>query len=134
MIREFVGVAREVEMDTFKKGRAYGNGPIEECWEETGKGPVGVQRVDTNTGGAEKPEYSCSLDVKEIKKDKREDLFAAPPLSAAKTRLFSLGASVPGSCLDSGDVARAYFHPRARRRVCVKLSIEDFHEFASAGC
>ncbi len=27
---------------------------------------------------------------------------------------------------DFGDVARAYFHAQARRRVCVDLSVEDF--------
>ncbi len=53
---------------------------IEECWEETGKGPVGV---DANKGDMEKLEFCCRLVAKEIKKDRREDLFAAtPPLEA----------------------------------------------------
>ncbi len=42
--------------------------------------------VDTNKGDEEKPEYRCRLVVKEIKKDKREDLFAAmPPLEVKRT-------------------------------------------------
>ncbi len=40
----------------------------------------------------------------------------------------SLWASVPGLCLDFGDVVRACFHARARRRVYVELSKEDFEE------
>ncbi len=42
--------------------------------------------------------------------------------------LVSLWASMPGICLDFGDVVRAYLHARARRRVCVELSKEDFEE------
>ncbi len=63
--------------------------------------------------------------AKEIKNDKREDLFVAPPPLEAKRMLFSLWASVPGMCLDFGDVVRAYFHARARRGVYVELSDED---------
>jgi hypothetical protein len=61
-------------------------------------------------------------------RDKREDLFAAtPPLEAKKT-LLSLWASVSGLCFDFGDVVRAYFHARARRKLYVELSKEDFEE------
>ena len=66
--------------------------------------------------------------MKEIKKDKREDLFAATPPLEAKKMLFSLWASVPGMCLDFGDVVRAYLHARARRKVYVELSKEDYEE------
>ncbi len=62
--------------------------PIEERWGETGKGPVGVKGVDANKGDKEKPEYHCRSVAKEIKYDKREDLFAAPPPLAAKKMLF----------------------------------------------
>ena len=95
---------------------------MEECWK------VGVKWVDTNKGDKEKPEYRCRLVAKEIKRDKREDLFAATPPLEAKKALFSLWASVPGMCLDFGDVVRAYFHARARRRVYVDLPEEDFEE------
>ena len=89
--------------------------------------------VDANKGDKEKPEYRCRLVAKEIKKDKREDLLAATPPLEAKKMLFSSWASVPGMCLDFGDVVRAYLHARARRKVCVELSKEDFEE-GSAVC
>ncbi len=55
-----------------------------------------VKRVDTNKGDKEKPEYRCRLVVKEIKKDKREGLFAAtPPLEARRCCSHCLRA-----CLD----------------------------------
>ena len=61
-------------------------------------------------------------------KDKSEDLFAATPPLEAKKMLFSLWASRPGMCLDFGDIVRAYFHARARRKVYVELSKEDYEE------
>ncbi len=64
--------------------------------------------------------------MNEIEKDEREDLFAVPPPLEAKMMLFSLGASVLGRCLDFGDVVRAYFQARVRRRVYVELPHEDF--------
>ena len=66
MIKELVEAARKVEMETFKKHGLYEKVPIEECWKETGKGPVGVKWVDTNMGDKEKPEYRCRLVAKEI--------------------------------------------------------------------
>ena len=56
-----------------------------ECWEATGKGPIGVRWVDINKGDEDRPEYRSRLVAKELKTDKREDLFAAtPPLEAAR--------------------------------------------------
>ena len=60
---------------------------------------------------------SCDITNKEIKKDKREDLFAATSPLEAKKMPFSLFASMPGMSLNFGDVVRAYFHARARRSV-----------------
>ena len=64
----------------------------------------------------------------EIKRDRREDLFAATPPLEANKMLFSLFASMPGMILDFGDVVRAYFHAKARRRVFVDLPKEDHEE------
>ncbi len=47
--------------------------------------------------------------AKEIKKGKREELFAATLLLEAKKVLFSLFASTPEICFDFTDVARACF-------------------------
>ncbi len=73
-------------------------------------------------------EYRFRLVAKEINKDMREDLFAAPPPLETKNMLFSLWSKVPGLCLHFGDVVRVYFHARARKSVYVELSNEDFEE------
>ncbi len=89
---------------------------------------MGVKWVDANKGDEENPEYRCRLVAKEIKKDNREGLFAATPPLEAKKMLFSLWASAPRIRLGFGSVVRAYFHARARGRVCVELAREDFEE------
>ena len=66
--------------------------------------------------------------AKEIKKDRREDLFAATPPLGAKKILFSLWASILGMFLDFGDVVRAHFHAKAIRRVYVALPKEDIED------
>ncbi len=88
MVKELVEEARKVEMETLKKHGVCETFTTEACWRETGKGPVGVRRVDANKSDKEKPEYRCRLVAKEIKTDNREDLFAAPPPLEAKSMLF----------------------------------------------
>jgi hypothetical protein len=87
-----------------------------------------VNWVDAGEGDEEKPEHKRRLLANEIKRDKRKDLFAATPPLEAKKMLFSLLASMPGSRLNFGDVVRAYFHAKARRKVYVDLPAEDFEE------
>merc|ERR1711989_3021 len=93
---------------------------------------VGVRWVDINKGDLERPEYRSRLVAKEIKRDKREDLFAATPPLEAKKVLFSLFACGMNFSLDFIDVSRAYFHARARRRVFVELLQRD-HEQGMCG-
>ncbi len=73
------------------------------------KALVEVNCVDANKGDKEKPQYRCSLEAKEMKNDKREDLFAATPPLEAKNVLFLLFASIPEMGLDFTDVVRVYF-------------------------
>lgn len=62
--------------------------PIEEAIRVTGKKPIGTRWVDINKGDAVNPEYR--LVAKEIKINKREDLFAATPPLEAKKHYFHL--------------------------------------------
>ncbi len=128
MIKELVDAAGQVEMETLKTDGVYEKVPIEECWKNTGRAPVGVKWVDTNKGDEENPEYRRRLAAKENKKDKRGDLFAATPHSEAKKMLFSLWARIPGRRSDFGDLVRPFCHAKARRRVYVELSAEDSEE------
>ena len=77
MVKELVDAARQVEMQTFKKHGAYEKRPIKECWEKTGKAPIGVKRVDTNKGDAENPNIRCRLVGRELAKEKQDDLLPA---------------------------------------------------------
>ena len=66
-----------------------------------GKGPIGTRWVDINKGDEDRTEYRSSLVAKELKTDKREDLFAAtPPLEALKL-LISM-AMTEGICYQNG--------------------------------
>ena len=50
-----------------------------------GKDPIGTRWIDVNKGDDDNPEYRSRLVAQEIKRDNREDLFAAtPPLEAKK--------------------------------------------------
>ena len=122
-------------MGEFAKHGVYEKVPTEECWRKTGAAPIGTRWVDVNKGDDGKPEYRSRLVAKEIKTNKREDLFAAtPPLEAQKTLLslamtegigYQTGCKTQGHKLDFIDVRRAYFHAKARREVYVELPQED---------
>ena len=85
---KLVKEARKEEMVEFGKHGVYVKVPIQRCWDETGKDPIGVRWVDINKGDDADPEYRSRLVAQEIKMDKREDLFAAtPPLEAKKMLL-----------------------------------------------
>ena len=72
-------------MKEFKKHGVYTKVSEKECWRVTGKGPIGTRWVDINKGDEDRPEYRSRLVAKELKTDKREDLFAAtPPIEALK--------------------------------------------------
>jgi hypothetical protein len=121
-------------MQEFRKNEVYKKVPVQECWDVTGKEPIGTRCVDVNKGDVIHPEYRSRLVAKELKAgNKREDLFAATPPLEAKKLLFSMAAtnrnkgknSRGGKKLDFIDVRRAYFNAKARRPVYVKLPPED---------
>ena len=128
---ELVREARIVEMQEFAKHRVYVKVPVQECWDLTGKPPIGTRWVDINRGDEVRPEYRSRLVAQEVKKDKREDLFAAtPPLEAKKILLsvFSSSETDPlGNplALDFIDVSKAYYHAEAIRNLFVKLPPGD---------
>ena len=127
--------ARIEEMEEFRKHKVYEKVTIQECWDKTGRNPIGVKWVDVNKGDNSNPDYRSRLVAQEIKTDKREDLFAAtPPLEAIKMVLsmavtegigFKAGNRKGGVKIDFIDVRRAYSHARARREVYVNLPQED---------
>ena len=86
-------IARQEEIAEFRKHNVYLKVPIEECYQVTGKEPLGIRWIDINSRGDEFEEYRSRLVAKEIKFDKREDLFAAtPPLEAIQILFKALRA------------------------------------------
>ena len=90
---ELVRRAREEEMEEVRKHGLYEKRTIEECMRMTGKKPIGVRWVDVNKGDSVNPDYRSRLVAKEIKVNKREDLFAATPPLEAKKLLFSMAVT-----------------------------------------
>ena len=87
---EGVKEARKEEIRDVRKHEVYVKVPLKECWDATGKDPIGTRWVDVKKKGDKvHPEYRSRLVAKEVKLDKREDLFAATPPLEAKKLLFS---------------------------------------------
>ena len=107
--------------------QVYTKVPIAECWQKTGKAPIKTGWVEINKGDERVHNYRARLVGKEIKLDKREDLFAAtPPLESLR---FLLSDAVTGwnrKRIMFIDVSRAYFYAKARRDVCVEIPQEDW--------
>ena len=82
---ELVWAARKEEMAEVRKHRVYEKVYIGECYDRTGKAPIGTRCVDINKGDSVHPEYRSRLVAQEVNTDRRDDLFAAtPPLEAKK--------------------------------------------------
>ena len=135
---DLVAAARKEEMEVFKQHNVYTKVPLEECLRVTGKKPIGCRWIDTDKGDDDNPEYRSRLVAKEIKRDVREEMFAATPPLDAKKALVSLAVSkLNAGCGDQGtdklklvfiDVRRAYFYADATRSIYVELPEEDKQE------
>ena len=127
--------ARLDEIKQFHSHEVYEKVPIEECWNSTGKAPVKVKWVDINKGDNVNHEYRSRLVAKELKLDKRLDLFAATPPLEAKKAIFSAAVTQDigyrgddwhsGMKIDFIDISRAFFQAEAIREVFVELPDED---------
>ena len=87
---EMVKEARREEMAEFRQHNVYAKVSIEERLNVTGNKPVQVKWVDINKGDSEHPEYRSRLVAKEIKRDTRDDLFAATPPIEALTMMLGM--------------------------------------------
>ena len=83
--------ARKEEVGYMKERGIWKVVPIDECWNKTGKRPIGTRWVDTNKGSEDNPDIRCRLvaqDFREKADKHREDLFAAtPPIEAERLAL-----------------------------------------------
>ena len=121
--KEEVVKARLDKLRQVYQHKVYRKVPIQECWDVTGKNPITVRWLDINKGDEENRDYRSRLVAQEIKRDKREDLFAATPPLEAKKLLFSMavtegigfqeGSRAGGMKIDFIDISRAFFHAKA---------------------
>ena len=84
--------ARKEEMEFAKSLRVYEEVPITQCWESTGKAPIGTRWVDILKGELTRSRW-VAQDYKKKGDNQREDLFAAMPPLKAKKALFKIGRS-----------------------------------------
>merc|ERR1712039_988538 len=91
---------------------------------------ISTRWLDTNKGDSTVPNYRSRLVGREIKRDKRLDLFAAtPPLKTIKLLLAKCAheqsCSAP-SRIAVVDIKRAYFYAPSRRAVYIEIPAEDY--------
>ena len=122
-----VQAARQEEIEFVRRMHLYDKIPIQECWEYTGRKPVGVRWVDVNKGTPEMPNYRSRVVAKEIKLYEQHEFFSAtPPLEALKVLLSSAARRDRRKVrVMHIDVRRAYFHAPVKRRVYAALPPED---------
>jgi len=131
MDREEVIKARRVEMQFFKNMGVYVKVPRETA-RRHGCKIITTKWLDTNKGDAQNPNYRSRMVGREIKCDKRMDLFSAtPPLETLKmiTSICARRQSDAKPCrMAIVDIKRAYFYAKARRPVFIEIPAEDREE------
>ncbi len=125
--KELAVKARKLEMEFFKKMGVYTK-VKREAWMKV----ITTKWLDVNKGDGENPNVRARLVGRELKMDKRDDLFAAtPPLESLKAILaicaskqFRIERSERFVVM-STDVKRAYFHAPATRPIFIEIPTED---------
>ena len=126
--KDLVVAARKLEIDYFRKMGVYTK--VSRTEATNGKFKViSTKWIDTNKGDTKNPNYRSRLVGREIKKDKRLDLFAAtPPLETIKFLLARAAQEQKRNNpwrIGTIDVRRAYFYAPSRRPVYVEIPKED---------
>ncbi len=90
---------------------------------------ISTKWLDTNKGDLEKPNYRSRLVGREIKRDKRLDLFAAtPPIETLRFLTARCAQNQGGNQpwrMGVADVRRAYFYAPATRDIFIEIPAED---------
>ena len=120
--------ARKLEMQFFKKMGVYSKVSKDDVKEKAGK-IITTKWVDTDKGMGK---YRSRLVGREIKKDKRQDLFSpTPPLEVLKLLIAKCAKSQGGQRpkrIGIIDVSRAYFYARCRRPLYIQIPMEDWED------
>ena len=124
--RDKVIEARKIEMEYFWKMGVYEKVHRSEA---RGYKVITTRWVDTNKGVGNEYNYRSRLVGRELKIDKRNDLFAPTPLLEAMKALISFFAKSQDGReplrFATIDIKRAYFFAPATRKMFIKLPAED---------
>ena len=126
---ELASEARRLEIEFFRNMKVYEKVARWRAQEAGGK-VVTTRWIDINKGDMQNPNYRARLVGREMKMDKRLDLFAATPPLESLRLMCSLCASNqwrkdPYRIL-SIDIKRAYFYAPASRPVFIEIPVEDY--------
>jgi hypothetical protein len=106
---EEVRKARREEVEFVKRLKVYEEVPVSECWENTGKPPIGTRWVDILKGELTRSRL-VAQDFKKKGDNQREDLFAAmPPLEAKKALFRAAAARLKGKFTRDGRKMKMMF-------------------------
>ena len=123
--------ARKTEMEFFKKMAVYCKDPKSEIKRQGGK-IISTRWIDTDKGNRGNPNCRSRLVAREIKKDKRQDLFSATlPLETLKLLVADCAKGQrQAKPLRIGifDESRAYFHAPVTRPLFINIPVEDWEE------
>ena len=134
---DLVRAGRRVEMDFMAKLGDRGvweYSTTDECYQETGRKPLGVRWVDTDKGDKDRPDYRSRLVVQETRSQSTIEpgdvgaVFAAtPPLECLRLVCSEVMSSDPAEkkCLRFLDISRAHPHCEIKRVVYIRLPEED---------
>ena len=126
--KEKVIEARKLEMMFFKKMGVYSKVDKAEVKNKGGK-IITTKWIDTDTGQGV---YRSRLVGREIKMDKRQDLFSpTPPLETLKFLIASCTKGQGGpnpKRIGIFDISRAYFYAKCKRPLYIRIPPEDWEE------
>ena len=129
-----VNAARAEELDFAGRYNVWTLAPTRECWELTGKAPIGCRWIDIDKGDANKPNYRSRLVIQEVRMSGTEAIFAAtPPLESVRF-LLSLQRSKKGYKVMFIDIRRAHWTAKIDRLVYVRLPPEAIPEGYAEPC
>ena len=119
-----VGQARKLEMEFFKRMGVYKKVPRDVAKKMSCK-VITRKWVDTNKGDSSRPNYRRRLVGREVKYDKRLDLFSAtPPLETLKLlcSMCARGQTGPEPYRFAViDIKRAYIYALVRRPIIIEI-------------
>ena len=122
-----VRAARAEEIKYLRQYGVYKKVPLS-VMQQCGGRMIDTRWIDINKGDTCNKKYRSRIVAREIKRDSRQDLFAAtPPLMSMRMLLSECASNQDKDhCLLFLDISRAYFNAKATRNLFIKIPPEDY--------